>query len=149
MLPPLFGQTLQHYPWFHPQRLMGDKGYDRQLNHRFLRKLGVSPVIHIRKPTSKDGLYDGLFNKDGVPTCMGQVAMEYDFTDSNTGLHLWRCPAEGCHLKTGGTKAIQHCDDENLGRPGGQPSGNGRYTPQQQTLESALPETVVGGKGVS
>ena len=112
MLPPLFGQTRQHYPWFHPQRLMGDKGYDRQANHRFLRKHDVSPVIHIRKPTSKDGLYDGLFNKDGVPTCMGQVGMEYGFTDSNTGLHLWRCPAEGCHLKTGGTKAIRHCDDE-------------------------------------
>lgn len=66
----------------------------------------------LKKPNAKDGLYDGLFNAEGKPTCMGMVGMEYVTTDEETGHQLWRCPSSGCHLLTEGTKAIKHCDTE-------------------------------------
>ena len=95
-----------------PGALLADRGYDSLTNHKSLFGLGIIPVIHIRKPTAKDGLYDGIYTESGEPTCMGGEAMEYVRTDPETGAHLFRCPAEGCLLKTGGTKATTHCDTE-------------------------------------
>ena len=40
---------------------------------------------------------------------MGNKPMEYIRTDPETGAHLFRCCAEGCPLKTKGTKATTHC----------------------------------------
>ena len=44
--------------------------------------------------------------------------MEYVRTDPETKAHLFRCQAGGCPLKTGGTKAITHCDSEIWEQPG-------------------------------
>ena len=93
-------------------RTFVDRGYDSLPNHEFLFGLGIIPVIHIRKPTAKDGLYDGIYTASGEPTCMGGEAMEYIRTDQETGQHQFRCQAGGCPLKTQGTKAIIHCDSE-------------------------------------
>ena len=49
---------------------------------------------------------------------MGGEEMEYVRTDPETKAHLFRCQAGGCPLKTGGTKAITHCDSEIWEQPG-------------------------------
>ncbi len=120
-LRPLYEDAKQTFPWYAPQYLLGDKGYDSEAMHRYLRKQGTNGIIPPRKPTSKDGLYNGLFNADGDPTCMGLVGMEYIQTDSVTGKHLYRCRAEGCDLKTKGIKGLVHCDDEHWFDPDDNP----------------------------
>ena len=55
---------------------------------------GSIPVIHKRQP-SGGKRHDGIHTTDGVPTCLGQVEMEYICTDPDTGHHLYRCPAGG------------------------------------------------------
>ena len=111
-LPPALRKTLAAYPWLEPGCLLADRGYDSLANHQFLVRLGIIPVIHIRKPTAQDGLYDGIYTAEGKPTCLGQQPMEYVRTDPETGAHLFRCQAGGCPLKTKGTKAVIHCDTE-------------------------------------
>ena len=111
-LPPALRKTLAAYPWMEPGCLLADRGYDSLANHQFLVGLGIIPVIHIRKPTAQDGLYDGIYNAEGKPTCLGQQPMAYIRTDPETGAHLFRCPSEGCPLKKEGTKAVVHCDTE-------------------------------------
>lgn len=111
-LPPVVRKTLDAYPWLRPAYLLGDRGYDSLANHEFLVGQGITPVIHIRKPTAADGLYDGIYTEDGSPACMGREPMEYIRTDPDTGHHLYRCRTEGCPLKTGGVKSIMHCDGE-------------------------------------
>ena len=71
-LPTTVSKTLDTYPWIEPGCLLADRGYDSEPNHRYLLKLGIAPIIHIRKPTAADGLYDGIFNADGRPICHGQ-----------------------------------------------------------------------------
>ena len=111
-LPTALRKTLAAYPWMEPGCLLADRGYDSLTNHEFLVGLGIIPVIHIRKPTAQDGLYDGIYNAEGKPTCMGQQPMEYIRTDPETRAHLFRCQAGGCPLKTEGTKPVIHCDSE-------------------------------------
>ena len=111
-LPRAVRKTLGAYPWLQPAYLLADRGYDSLPNHEFLVKQGITPVIHIRKPTAKDGLHDGIYTAQGEPTCMGKKPMEYIRTDPATGHHLYRCRGEGCPLKTGGVKPIIHCDGE-------------------------------------
>ncbi len=112
MLRPLYESAKASFQWFSPQYLSGDKGYDSKAMHRFLRKQGTEPLIAVKKPTAKDGLYDGLFNEDGDPTCMGAVAMEFVETDPVTKRHLYRCREEGCRLKTEGLAWQMHCNDK-------------------------------------
>ena len=111
-LPAALSKTLAAYPWLEPGCLLADRGYDSLTNHQFLIRLGIIPVIHIRKPTAQDDLYDGIYTAEGKPTCLGQQPMEYVRTDPETKAHLFRCPAGGCQLKTKGTKAVVHCDTE-------------------------------------
>ena len=105
-------KTFSNYPWMGPGAFLADRGYDSLTNHQFLVGLGITPVIHIRKPTAKDGLYDGIYAESGKPTCMGGESMEYVRTDPDTGAHLFRCHSDGCSLARKGTKAVLHCDTE-------------------------------------
>ena len=116
-LPGLVNKALGSYPWIEPGAFLADRGYDSLTNHKFLFDLGIIPVIHIRKPTADDGLYDGIYSKEGKPVCIGQESMEYVRTDSKTGAHLFRCRGEGCPLITLGTRATTHCDSEVWERP--------------------------------
>ena len=116
-LPKLVNKALGNYPWIEPGAFLADRGYDSLTNHKFLVDLGIIPVIHIRKPTADDGLYDGIYSKEGKPVCIGQESMEYVRTDSKTGAHLFRCRGEGCPLITLGTKGSTHCDSEVWERP--------------------------------
>ena len=108
----LLKKALADHPWIEAGAFLADRGYDSLANHRFLYGLGIIPVIHIRKPTADDGLYDGIYNEEGKPVCIGKESMEYVRTDPETGAHLFRCRGEGCPLKVLGTKATTHCDSE-------------------------------------
>ena len=113
-LPDILVGALDKFPWLKPKYLIADRGYDSLPNHKDVLEAGVVPIIHVRMPTARDGLYDGLYDSDGRLTCMGSV-MEYVRTDPESGFHLFRCPAEGCELKKrdiGRGGSILHCDSE-------------------------------------
>ena len=140
-LPAVLRKTLAAYPWLEPGCLLADRGYDSLPNHRLLVGLDIIPVIHIRKPTAADGLYDGVYTAEGKPACMGGEAMEYVRTDQkDRGAPLpvsgWGLPAEdGRHE---GGAPLRH---EGLGRAGGQPAGAGAVAPVHRRLEAPLPTT--------
>ena len=117
-LPIVTRKVLAAHPWMEPGAFLADRGYDSLTNHNFLAGLDIIPIIHIRKPTAEDGLYDGVYTKSGQPACIGGGPMEYVRTDPETRAHLFRCPAGGCPLRTEGTKAITHCDSEVWEQPG-------------------------------
>lgn len=121
MLSAVFQKAQETYTWFKPKHLIADRGYDSGPNHEYLIDQGVTPVIHIRKPGADDGMFDGVFNEKGEPTCMGMKPMVYVKTDPGTGHHLYRCRGEGCYLKEHGTKAITHCDTEEWFDPADNP----------------------------
>ena len=100
---------------------LGDKGYDRLENIKHLVSLGLIPVVAVRLPEKDEEtgkrLYDGIYDKDGRPTCVGGQSMEYVETDAEKG-HLFRCPAEGCDLK-GRVHWSRYCDSEHYEKPEG------------------------------
>ncbi len=104
-----------------PRYFLGDKGYDSLKNILHVIELGMMPVIAVRLP-KKDKetgrrLYDGIYDKDGRPTCVDGKSMEYLETDTK-GRHLFGCPAEGCSLKDS-VQFTRHCDYQHYENPEG------------------------------
>ena len=114
-LPPLIRLAEALLPWFRPSAVVADRGYDARSNHEFLNKRGIVPVIHIRR-NSQANLYDDLYTKEGVPTCLGGLPMTYIRSDPERG-HLYRCRSEGCHLVASMRGGIHHCDSESWEDP--------------------------------
>ena len=116
-LMPLVEKAISLQPWLKKRMkvLLADKGYDSLDNNKDLHDMGIAPVIGIRDlPKSRDGvvrLRDGIYTSDGIPTCVGMVPMEYVRSDPEQG-NLYRCLAEGCHLKDSTAGGIRHCDTE-------------------------------------
>ena len=109
------------YETLGPRYFLGDKGYDRLENIKHLVSLGLIPVVAVRLPEKDEEtgkrLYDGIYDAEGRPTCIGGKSMEYVETDSEQG-HLFRCPSEGCHLK-GKVHFTRYCDSEHYEKPEG------------------------------
>ena len=109
------------YETLGPRYFLGDKGYDRLENIKYLVSLRLIPVIAIRLPEKDEEtgkrLYDGIYDAEGRPTCVGGKSMEYVETDPEKG-HLFRCPAEGCDLK-GKVHWSRYCDSEHYEKPEG------------------------------
>ena len=104
----------------HPRYFVADKGYDSLANIMHLVRIGIIPVIAIRLPQKDaDGkrLYDGIWDENGRPTCLGGLPMEYVESDIGKG-HSFRCPPEGCHLKDQ-IHFTRYCDDEHYEQPEG------------------------------
>ena len=96
------------YPWFKPKYLLADRGYDGQENFSYLVKEGIEPIIHVRKPTAHDGLYEGLFDRRGRPVCGdGKALMQ--FIRSEGSKHLFRCAEGGCSLRSKSSGSMQYC----------------------------------------
>ena len=77
-LRPLVAKAKDRYPWLPPRAASADRGYAAAANHRFLYdQHGIEPVIHIRRPSNKTGLYQDIYTQDGVPPCLGMAPMEY------------------------------------------------------------------------
>ena len=109
-LPMVFAKTEGLYPWFHPSAVIADRGYDSAANHEFLRGKDALPIIHIRRK-ARGELYEGIYTKKGVPTCLGQIPMEFVRSDQERG-HLYRCNPKGCRLAGSTRGGIRHCDTE-------------------------------------
>ena len=108
-LPRLIDHAKGLYDWFGPNVAIADRGYDSAANQQALWfGHGIIPIIHIRKPSNAD-LYQGIYTKEGVPTCLGMVPMEYVGTDRK-GRRVYRCRKEGCDLKDSMKGGVRHCD---------------------------------------
>ena len=92
-------------PWFKPKVAIADRGYDALSNHEYVVSQGAVPIIHIRKLAKGE-----IYTKEGTPTCVGNVPMEYLGSDRERG-RLYRCPSEGCHLKGSLYGGSVHCRD--------------------------------------
>ena len=94
--------TLDRHPWLKPRFLLADKGYDSLPNFQHTVKQDIIPIIAVRRPQkdTKTGhrLFDGTYDEDGRPSCVGGQFMEYLGTDPK-GNHHFRCSSEGCWLK--------------------------------------------------
>ena len=112
-LPRLMDHTTDLLDWFKPSAAMADRGYDSRANHQYLHDRGILPIIKMRRPTGRSTggarLHEGIYTASGVPTCIGQVPMEYVRSDPEKG-HLYRCA--GCHLKDSRAGLFPHCTDE-------------------------------------
>ena len=109
-LPELINKAQRTYRWFRPKYLLADKGYDSQANHQYLLDEGIIPIIDIRQSSARDKKHDGIYSREGIPTCDEETKMEYVLTDPETGKHLYRCPAKGCVLKDRSSGAVRYCD---------------------------------------
>ncbi len=111
LLPELVKKAQELYPWLRPDHLLGDRGYDSQANHKFLLGRGITPIIHMRKSSGKSKLLDDRYDVRGRPVCLDlKTPMEYVLTDPETGKHLFRCPPDGCALKSRSSGLIRYCD---------------------------------------
>ena len=102
-------KTFGMFKWFKPKVALADRGYDAMENFNYLFKKKIDPIIHIRKPTAEDKLYDGIYNEDALPLCMGMKPMEY-IGDTGDGKRIFRCASEGCSLKDSTKGGTRHCD---------------------------------------
>ena len=122
------------HKWLQPKFLVADKGYDAVENARFLMDRQITPVIHLRKPTNEK-LHHGIYTDEGSPTCQGEREMSYVRTDPSSGHHLFRCPADGCKLKS--KRSVHYCADEIWEDPEAEPRFVGvlpRATPAWKKL---------------
>ena len=115
-LPGVLAHAQALHPWLHAKCLLADKGYDALSNFRMLADQGITPVIAVRKPVNEQ-LYQGIYTAAGLPTCAGQVAMEYAGSDPELG-HRFRCPPQGCQLKDR-IHFSRYCDAAHWERPEG------------------------------
>lgn len=107
-LPNLLDTARRAHSWFRPEYVIADRGYDGQPNHRAVLSRGGTPIIGIRR-TPGDQLWEGVYTKEGVPTCMGMVPMEYVRSEEGRG-DLYKCRSEGCKLSS--RKGVRYCLDE-------------------------------------
>ena len=100
----------ENYRWFDPDIVLADKGYDGGENVRFIHGLNAAALIpRIERPNRSKSAVHTL---KGEPICLGGKAMEFIGTDSQAGLHGFRCPPDGCHRRQEPFKGYSVCDDE-------------------------------------
>ena len=109
VLPSMIAHAEALHDWFRPSVVVADRGYDAQSNHEYLWGKGILPIIHMRRKAG-DGLYEGIYTEQGIPTCIGMVPMEYVRSDPERG-HLYRCRDEGCALAKV-RHGTRYCDTE-------------------------------------
>ena len=113
--------VLERHPWLRPRYVMADKGYDSQANFEHTVKRGIIPIIDVRRPV-KDGRtgkrrYEGLYDEQGRPVCVGGQPMAYLGTDPE-GAHHFRCLPGGCALKDK-MDWSRYCNSEHSEKPEG------------------------------
>lgn len=110
MLMPGIDRAHDLHEWFKPQVAIADKGYDAGYNYDDLVKRDVLPIIAMRR-NANGRLHEGIYATGGIPTCLGQVPMQYVASHPEFG-HLFRCRSEGCHLAGSLRGGTSHCDTE-------------------------------------
>ena len=100
----------ENYDWFAPAIVLADKGYDSRENVELIHILDAAALIpRIDRPNRSKSAIHTL---KGEPVCLGGKPMEFIGTDSQAGLHGFRCPADGCHRRQEPFKGYTVCDDE-------------------------------------
>ena len=110
-----FEQAKARFDWFAPSIMLGDRGYDSNINVNFLVGQGIHPIIKM-KDMRKEELYNGLYDQMGVPPCVGKQRMEYVGHSPEHG-YVYRCPESGCHLKAKYAGVQVYCQDEEYADP--------------------------------
>ena len=112
---------LERLPWVRTQYLSADKAYAALYNFEDAVQRSITPIIAVpRPPKNKETgkrRYDGIYDKEGRPTCIGGQSMNYLGTDEE-GYHFFRCPEEGCSLKDK-VDWSKYCDTEYSEKPDG------------------------------
>lgn len=108
MLTKVMDKVLGQLSWLKPTVLTADRGYDSYKNFDYLDGKGIYPIIKI-KASQHGELKKGVYTKDGVPTCMNNIPMNYVQSDPKKG-HLYRCA--GCEKKGSMVGGVPHCQDE-------------------------------------
>ena len=119
-LPVVFEKIKQENRWMKSEYLLADKAYAGQERLQFIVDQEMTPIVSVPRPQkNSDGkrLFDGLYDQDGRPVCLGGESMEYMESDPDRG-HRFRCPSEGCHLKNK-VQWTTHCDTELWEKPEG------------------------------
>ncbi len=109
MLVKVMDKVLGQLSWLKPTALMADRGYDAGYNFDYLHRKGILPIIKITDKAGEGKQTKSLYTKDGAPTCIGNVAMDYVRSDPAKG-HLYRCA--GCEKKGSMKGGVPHCQDE-------------------------------------
>ena len=122
---PKFAEDLdkarERHPWLKLKFVMVDKGYDATPNFEHTVKRGGIPIFAVRRPPKdkKTGKrrYEGLYDEDGRPICVGGESMAYLGTDPDGG-HHFRCRTGGCWLKDK-IDWSRYCDSYHSEKPEG------------------------------
>ena len=94
LLRELFLLAEARFPWFAPELLLADRGYDSRVNVRFLNDRGTHTVIPKRK-LGTGRFHHQVYNHHGVPTCDHGNLMQYVRTDVLTENYVY-VRAEEC-----------------------------------------------------
>ena len=94
LLRELFELAEARFPWFAPELLLADRGYDSRKNVQFLNERGVHTVIPKRE-LGKGRFHHKVYNYHGVPTCEHGNLMQYVRTDVLTENYVY-VRAEEC-----------------------------------------------------
>ena len=88
MLRQLFLLAEDRFPWFAPELLLADRGYDSRKNVEFLNPRGVHTVIP-KKELPKGWSHHKVYNHQGIPTCEHGNLMQYVRTDVLTEHYVY------------------------------------------------------------
>ena len=112
---------LERLPWARTRYLSADKAYAALYNFQHAASRGILPIIAVPRPprdrTTGKRRYEGIYDEEGRPTCIGGQSMRYLGTDED-GFHHFRCPEEGCALKEK-VDWSRYCDFEHSEKPEG------------------------------
>ena len=84
----LFLLAEARFPWFAPELVLADRGYDSRKNVRFLNKRGIHTVIPKRE-LGAGRFHYRVYNHHGVPTCKHGNLMQYVRTDVLTESYVY------------------------------------------------------------
>ena len=107
-LPKLLDQAASQYGWLKPKIVTADRGYDAESNHEYVLDRGGAFICPMRTIANAKDTSGSVFDRNGVPSCMGTKPMEYVGTHPDKG-HLYKCPPGGCHLKQ--RRGVVYCQD--------------------------------------
>lgn len=104
---PLLNKAKSEFPWFNPQAVICDKGYDSSaIYEAIVKELGADPIINMRG--REGGESPEITGSSAAPCCPGGLPLIYRSWDRNKGLQ-YQCPekagraicplAEKCPIK--------------------------------------------------
>lgn len=109
-LPKLLTKARATFAWWKPRMVIADRGYDAANNYECIANEHSAVPVILMRSLPKKALHEGIYTDEGVPTCLGQVPMEYVRSELGKG-HLYRCRQEGCPLKKHKI-GVHYCADE-------------------------------------